>query len=284
MSATAPELDRVQRWFFEAISHPEGIEPGLVAAEGLMPGGANSLEELIEPSTELTATERMDVYASMYFWRLVDILVEDFSGVMHAMGDCCFRGLATDYLVAHPSTHYSLTMLGAAFPEYLRSERGELANHVFLSELAELERAIEVVFDAPRAEAVPLDALLSIPAESWPQVRFTLIPAFQLLAFEYPTNEYFQAVREDSDPEIPGLRGAWTSVFRRDYVVWRADLDRERYLLLAALQEGKTLGEAIELVASQEDVDLEALVGSLGEWFKDWTSDGYFSSVEIDGD
>ena len=44
----------------------------------------------------------------------------------------------------------------------------------------------------------------------------------------------------------------------------------------------RPLAEAIEICAGLPDIDLEDLVGSLTAWFKDWTADGLFASVEVD--
>ena len=64
------------------VMHPEGAEAGLRArrAIALLPEAARDLESVVLPSKKLTSTERLEIYAHMYYARLVEV-VEAEAGV-----------------------------------------------------------------------------------------------------------------------------------------------------------------------------------------------------------
>ncbi len=194
----APRLDQLERWMLEVVSHRGGVSAGLEAerARRHLPAGAKRLEDIVEPSASLGAAERLGIYASMYYWRLIDVLVEDYPTVRHLLGADRFHETAAAYVDAHPSTHYSLSMLGRTFPEYLRDEAPALPAREFVCEVALLERTIEEVFDAPRSPALAVDDLLAVPEDRWAELRFRMAPAFALHAFRYPVDDFYQALRD----------------------------------------------------------------------------------------
>src|SRR4029077_19404566 len=78
------------------------------------------IEAAIVGDERASAIERLDVYANMYFFRILDALRGDYPKVLAVVGDDAFHNLATDYLQAHPSRHPSLRFVGAALPAFLR--------------------------------------------------------------------------------------------------------------------------------------------------------------------
>ncbi len=279
----APRLDQLERWMLEVVSHPAGVSGALEAesARRQMPAGAQRLEDVVEPSKSLSAAERLEIYAGMYYCRLVDVLVEDYKTVRHVLGPDRFAEIATAYVDAHPSTHYSLSMLGRAYPEYLRDEAPDVPDRQFVFEVARLERSVEEVFDAPRAPALEVDALLAVPQDRWAELRFRMAPALRLHAFLYPVDDFYQAVRDETPMTVPARARSWLAVFRRHFKVWRMPLTEPQHTLLDALIRGLPLGAALEAVAELPGVDPEALLGSLREWFANWAGEGLFAEVEF---
>lgn len=135
--------------------------------------GASDAAAFVIGTPELGARERVEIYADMFVWRQVDVLREDFPRLAEKLGDEAFYALAERYLRAHPSTHASLSELGARMPSFVRAERPELA------ELAELEWARAEVFEAP--DAAPLDRLQPVSEDELPRVRLRFVPALRLL-------------------------------------------------------------------------------------------------------
>ena len=278
----APSLDRLERWMFEVVSHRGGVSAGLEAesAKRNLPIGAEHLEDIVEPSKSLSAAERLGIYASMYYWRLIDVLGEDYPTVRHGLGPERFYEVAKAYIDAHPSTHYSLTMLGRAFPEYLRDQAADLPHGEFLFEVADLERSIETVFDAPRGPALEVDELLAVPEDRWGEMRFRMAPAFRLHAFRYPVDSFYQSLRDEKPIDVPAPDRSWLAVFRRHFKVWRMPLTEPQYSLLDALAQGLSLGAAVEAVLEIPGLVPDELLSSLREWFETWAGEGLFAGID----
>lgn len=275
-------LDRVERWMQEVITHPAGTAAGLraPAARRHADVSARTLGKLVAPSKALTSFARLEIYSQQYIWRLIEVLGDEFPTVRRTVGHPRFGELVTEYLTRHPSKSYSLAPLGAKFPRFLAREAKRLEHRAFLADIARLERTIEEVFDDAEVKPVAIDDLLAIPAERWPQARVRTIPALRLLALRHPVNDYVRAMREEKPAPIPGAERSWLLVFRRDFVVWRAPLTRERYGLLRALVAGKTLGEALEACLAVRGVDAGKVAASLQGWFREWAGDGLFAGVD----
>ncbi len=218
----------------------------------------------------------------MYFSRLIEILAEEFPTVQHLFGKELFDEVVKDYVTRHPSTHYSLTRLGSKFPAYLADEADDIPNLEFAADVATVERAMEDVFDARRVEPIQFEELTAIPIERWGDVRLQTIPALRLLQLDYPVNTYIPAVREDRHMDIPVAAPAFVAVYRNNYRVWRVDLDAQRFTLLTALQQGESLGSALDLCASLPEADPPGLMDAVSVWFRKWTSEGLFCGAKMD--
>jgi len=276
-----PELDRMERWMQAVITHPDGAEAGLRSAQAkaCFPTDDEALDKLVLPSRRLTAKERVSIYANMYYWRLIDVLADDFPTVHHLLGPEQFTVVVKEFLEKHPSNSYTLNRLGCRFPEFIKVEAGELAHRDFIAAVARVERAMEDVFDEKYAAPVTLDELGSLLQEDLLDLQLELIPALRLLELEYPVNEYITAVRENRHMDIPSPAKSCVAVYRSNYRPLRVDLEPQRYALLSSLQQGKTLVEALESCMPSSDTDGPA--ASLEDWFRDWSADGLFCGVKV---
>jgi len=276
------DLDRTERWVQEVITHPDGIGAGMEtnAARKLIDVAPGEIEKVILPSKQLSSAERIGIYSSMYFLRLIEILEKDFEVVRHAVGEKRFTDLAADYLGKHPSTYYSLNRLGAKFAEFLGKEVKKLPHKEFLADVARLEWTIQEVFDDRDAKPLTVDDLLSVRKDRWPAIKLKTIPALRLMTFDYPANRYLQAVfNKKARKKIPPRKKTWLAMYRSQFRVWRSDISLEQFTLLSAIVAGKPLGEALEACAELKGANPQKLAESIGPWFKDWASDGIFCAI-----
>lgn len=270
----ASELERFQRWFLEVVTHPDGVSAGATAGQPWLP---QAIEDVCQPSERLAATDRVGIYAGMYFLRLCEVLSDDFPALCALLGPEASERLQRAYLVRHPSSHPNLNQLGRDLAGWLADEAPDVPARAFAVELARLERAVQEVFDAPRATSLSTDELLGIPPEAWAETGLETAPALRLLAFEHPTNAWYQEWREkESAPAVPEPSSSWLALYRRDWRVWRQPLAPEAFALLGALQEGATLGAALESLAERPELDLEEVGRSLTDWFREWSGLGFF--------
>ena len=256
-------LDQLQRWFHGSVTHPDGVHAGAgdVAIADVLRGPV----ELDDPASGV------GIYAGMYFARLLEVLEQDFPALAAHLGDGERTALFRAYLVEHPSTHPNLNRLGARLPGFLAEHRPG-----FVAELARLERSIQEVFDAPRADTLSSNELARVPQSQWAELTLDPAPSVRLHAFTHPVNDWYQAYRDDDTRPTPVPEASHLVVYRREGRVWRLPLEPDAHALLASLAGGATLGQAL-----QERADagvLETVLPQLGSWFQDWSGLGLFRS------
>lgn len=279
MPREAPQLDRIERWMHSVVTHPDGAKAGTKANSTQNNEQALKLEQTVLPSDELTSLDRISIYANMYFWRLNEVISNEYPTVSHVLGEELFNKVVKNYVTHHPSTYYNLNRLSIKFPLYLLTEAKDIPHQEFVAAVATVERAMEDMFDERHVERIPIETLQRIPDEKWADIRLQFNPALCLLELDYPVNTYMTAVREDRHMDIPQPEKTFVVVYRCNYRVWRVDLDQDRYLLLSRLKDGETLGAALEACALLPDVDIDKLTANLGEWFKEWTAEEFFCGI-----
>jgi hypothetical protein len=238
-------LARIQRQLWRLVTAPEDLagEPGPHA--------------LLQGSAELTAADRLSVYANAYFARLHDALRDDFPALARALGADAFHDLVKTYLMVHPPGRPSLREAGAALPGHLAADpfaaifAGCCA---YAADLAVLELAIVEVFYAPDARAVARAELAAVAPDRWPALRFALAPALRIVRCDWPVHE----IRERFDREEDGA--AWAAapalapeptalrVFRTGERVRYRAMPRDEHDALAAAAAGETFAAICERV------------------------------------
>lgn len=107
----SPEsLGPIQRWMQSVIRNPDGPDAALIDA-------------VIEPSQRMLSRDRLQIYANAYFARLLEVMTTEFPATAAAVGADVFVEFVHGYLQRHPSTSYTLSQLGAKFPQHLAETR-----------------------------------------------------------------------------------------------------------------------------------------------------------------
>ena len=246
-----PSLEALQRMFSHLIRAPKGVASGVgeLVAEGVL--DSPDLSFAINGSDRMTPVEGLDVYANMYFYRLHDCIAENFPRTRAKTGDANFHNLMTDYLLAHPPTHYSLREAGAALPEFLSQHR--LASEFpALADLARLEWARIDVFDEADAEQLDRETFLAASARHPEDFSLRLIPAARVLSLD---DRALALWREPPEGEENLLPDAGTSprsprcvvVWRKGFSVFHRLAEEDEEACLAELAaNGITLPELAE--------------------------------------
>lgn len=314
------QLDVVQQWFQAVITHPDGVEDGIESdqAQQRIHLTRDELEKVITRSKKLSAPERLSIYANAYYARLLECLAECFPILKRTVGEEVFNGFAFGYLQDYPSKSYTLGRLDEHFAQYLDDTRpdredesaepqdGDLpeANWPdFLIDLARLEWTINQVFDGPgneKSQILTVEKLSQVPPDRWPDAKLVPAPCLRLVYFRFPVNGYFTEMRQSPDTpdtpdtpdakededgqgvEIPSPEDQYVAIHRKDYIVRRFELSKPQYLLLEALLDGQSVGEAIEAAADAIDIDDDQLAQALRQWFTDWASMGFFLEAKLD--
>ena len=228
----------------------------------------------IKPNRLLTSFERLEIYNRQYWFRVLDVLYEDYPGLRAVLGEAEFTRVTIDYLAKYPSNSYTLRDLGSRMEEYLRGSADFSDPWRDLAiDMVRLEWAHVVAFDGPSAVALAPDALLGCDPE---ELRLSLQAYLTLLDVRYPVDELLaqvkgenkEALRKEASnavqdrPDLPETNSARVTVdpeevflvvHRFDNQVYLKRIERDAFNLLHGLREGKTLGAACtDTVATSE--------------------------------
>lgn len=261
------DLNWVESLLYRLITAPAGVAEGLARERSLASGG---LANVIASDDRLSAGERVDIYANMYFYRILDVLKEDFPAMLAMLGPVRFHNLVTGYLIEYPPTHFSISNAGNHLADFLRDHplREEFP---FLADLALLERALIDVFHAP--DAVPLDAerMRAIAPADWPAVELKLHPAHQIIDLQWDVASILKGMEPGETPSPPHRVDLAMLVWRKRNMVFYRPIDAAERGELEALAKGSTFAEICELLAATvEDGDSAATINRrLESWLRE---------------
>jgi len=262
-----PTLDQTQQLFWKLITAPEGVASGLAA---LPPSARAQAATLVHLGGRLSAVERLDVYADMYFYRIRDCLKDDFGAVAAVIGETAFHNLITDYLLVHPSTHFSLRYVGRHLPGFVATHALGL-QWPYLADLAALEWAIMEAFDAADSEPITPAALTAVPPERWAELRFECTASLRVLRLDWPIHEVWAHAQRRQ--HLDGIEPAPTviRVWRQELRVFHRAVDVTEGTAREALTRGATFGDVCELIAAGagEAVGVERAATFLQGWLVD---------------
>ena len=249
------DLRETQRRFFELITAPEGV------GKALADRGAAYVEEIVRADDKAGATERLDIYANMYFYRILDVMRDVYPRLCALVGDDAFHNLVTDYLIDHPSSHPNLRNVGAQLPAFLDGWRADLAA---------LEWARFDVVDGGDAEPLPFEKLKTLHPDAFGLLKLELIPAVRRVGTRFAVDSVWRGEptsNSDEPDATPGL-----------LLVWRPRCDLDVYHRLTTGDEAEALamlpaqfGLICEKLAQKlpESAAAEAAFGLLAQWVSD---------------
>jgi hypothetical protein len=254
-----PSLRELQAHIWRAIA----TDPGALAA-------GERLLAVTVPSATLDGAARLQVYVDAYFWRLRDVLAEDFPRLAALLGTDRFEELARAYLRACPSAGPSVRHLGDAFPAFVASSS---ALPPYLGDLARLERARTDVFDGPDDVPLTVAELRAIEPRAWPALRFTPIRALTLLRLGWPVHELWSDDAAAPPTPAPTTLRVWRGA---DYRVLHAPVGARAAVALERLVAGEPFGA---VCAAFDDLPAEEGARQATALLARWLEDGTIAGV-----
>jgi hypothetical protein len=248
----------------------------------------------IKPNDRLTAFERLEIYNRQYWFRVLSSMIEDFPGLRAVLGDRRFEAMSKAYLVDCPSRSFTLRNLGASLEAWLRKHpKWAGAKYTLAVDIARLEWADIEAFDGKAEPALRPEDLR---ADAGANLKLKLQPYLRLLDLKYPVDDLLLEVRkEDEDTDFasnafqerhkrkrvqavaklkPG--DIFLAVHRVDDSVYFRRIEREEFVILSALRDGKALGRAIEAAFRKSRVPAAEHAGLVQRWFQNWAALGWF--------
>ncbi len=264
----ATALEDLESLLYRLITAPEGVEQGLSRERTLPAGG---LSALIRGDERLGAAERLGIYANMYFYRLLDVLKQDYPATLKVLGDVGFHNLITAYLIEYPPTQPSVQFAGQNLASFLRGhpmrERAP-----FIADLAELERALVDSFVAPDAVALDGAAMRAVAPARWPAMRLRTHPAVAILAHEWRVASILRAVEEGREWSAAERGPVQVIVWRKSARVFYRELDQAEHAALELARRGAKFAaicDAVGAACSGSDT-----VAAINRLLERWLADG----------
>jgi hypothetical protein len=252
-------LRAIQSDFQDYILNHSDADADAAAVAGPPPAIAAAVRE----QSGLDAAARLAIYHRAYRSRLRQALCEAYDKTWSYLGDELFAELADSYLAAHPSRHPNLRWFGAGFAAHAALA---LPDYPYIAELAALEWALGLAFDADAAAPLGRADLAALAPQAWGELVFGLHPSVQLLAMEWNAAALWQALAADAAPPAAvQLESAMV------WLIWRS-AGQPHFRSLPALEaqalrqiaRGASFGEVC--AAAGDDYAMAMLAGYLQNW------------------
>jgi hypothetical protein len=297
MSPDAMKLEDVQREMAAAVMMP------LTANEEMRPTAPDGrvmtevAAAFVAPNSRLSAFERLEIYNRQYWFRVLGALAEDFPGLRAVLGGSRFESMSVAYLSAHPSRSFTLRNLGSKLVEWL-GEHAEWGGrrHALAVEVARVEWAFVEAFDNGERTPLTLDQITTLDGGS----RLALQPHVRLLALAYPADEIVLTLHQrdkrqtseagvkheetDAPARLPRVRrrATWVGAHRVDFNVYYRRLEREEFVTLAAIRDGRPLIEALEIGFAESRIAEGRKPERVRAWFATWAELGWICAPDLE--
>jgi hypothetical protein len=266
-------LRNAQELFYDLVTAPAGVASGLIV-RGL---GAPDLEVVIRGDKRLSAVERLDIYANMYFYRILDVLREEYPRVVAVVGDVAFHDLVTDYLLVHRPRNPSLREAGAHLSAYLARHALGIAKP-WLVDLAHLERTHRELFDGVDAVPLTLHGLQRLAPDVFATMAVRFCPTHTVFDSAFALSKIWSPCL--SEPVEPEVRRELLLVWRQNFeVIHRVIDDAGESAMLALASRGATMGELCEVITSPIEPDTGNPALRAFQILARWVADGLLTSA-----
>lgn len=229
----------------------------------------------------LSADQRLGVYAEAYKLRLLEALETDFVALLAYLGTDEFRAMGSAYIDAWPSSHYSVRYFGQHLATFL-AQTPPYAENTLLTELAAFDWALTTAFDAEDDPALTVEAVSKIEPNAWPNLRFRARASVQRLDLGWNAPAIWKAADAGTDAlptpeEAPNLI-AWV-VWRQGLDSFFRSLDVDEAYALDALIRGDSFENICEGLC--EWIDPEHAAGRAAGFLRQWIADEMLREYSI---
>jgi hypothetical protein len=290
---TLKQLQQLQKLTASVITQP--LAKGFRSRRTFIDGRPNEqvAAEFIKANDRLSPFERIAIYNKQYWYRLVDILYDDYPGLVAILGRLRFNRLVTEYLQQYPSRSFTLRDLGGNIGRFIEENPAIIppSRLQLCKELAAFEWAQVIAFDEPGPPPLCVDDLLGSNPE---KLKLGVQPYITLLHLHWPLDDFTVKLKRSSlrgeasnavdSPTrkpakkkivIPKRQEIFVAVHRLDNDLYYKRMDVNAYTILMQLQQGKSLASAVAAAVEQSD-DASSWVAQIQPWFSNWTEMGWF--------
>lgn len=235
--------------------------------------GQPALITSLQGGPTLDVPTGLAIYHNAYRARLLEALRGDYPALVYWVGDEEFERWAMAYIRQCPSAHFSLRWFGAGFAQFLDKYLDQ-AQAQPLVEMAGLEWAFTLAFDAPDVEPMTLTDMASLPASEWPDLQALLVPSAQWVECQFNTLQLWQAYKagESFEPSTRLHRIEVCLIWRVDQICQYRSVGFDEAHALQGMHTGQPFSQ---LCAALEASHKEGAPLQAATWLKDWVIHGF---------
>jgi hypothetical protein len=287
-------LLELQRRMSEDVRRPLTPEFGTQALTEDRQSTSEIVASYIKPNPLLSSFERLEIYNRQYWFRVIAAVSEDYPALSAVLGQKRFDALMVAYLKENPSTSFTLRDLGDKLPNWL-ADQPDLAGarQKLAVDVARLERAYVEAFDSPSLPPLTMGEFAALLPDS----VLSLQTHLQLLELRYPVDEIVLAVRKNT-PEMDTASNAvskrkssrrvrlpkvaqatvYLVVHRFEDSVYYRQIEREAFLLLAAIRDGHSIGTVVDMAFAKSELKARDRALKIREYFAHASELGWFTA------
>jgi uncharacterized protein len=170
------------------------------------------------------------------------------------VGEEFFGGLSRAYGKTYPSQLGDLNQFGAQFAEFL-TDFPHVAEYPYFPDMARLEWALHRAYYADNAAVFNPTEIAQLAPEQLDRVRLLLHPSVALIASEWAIVEVWHAHLPEGEHAFPEdmERSNYALIARPQWKTTVLSLEPSAYAALRALQNGQTLGAALDAALEIDD-------------------------------
>ncbi|MGH8540098.1 MAG: HvfC/BufC family peptide modification chaperone [Stenotrophobium sp.] len=236
------------------------------------------MDSQIVHSEQIGSDERLQIYADAYRLRLLEVLGNDYNGLKLLAGAGKFERLAYAYIETHPSTQFNARWYGDGLADFLRGH-APWQQEPALTEMAALDWAMSVVFDAADEPAATVDTVAEIPPPAWPGMAPVLQSAQRRLGLHWNSAAFRKAADQQTEPPAlaPLDAPAEYLVWRKELAVYYRSLETNEAAALTACASGACFAELCEALLQWHD-EAEVAMRAAG-MLRRWVEDGLIREI-----
>ena len=207
-------------------------------------GSANGAETWIVEKENFTPAAQIGVYIDSYRLRLAGILQDDYKKAAEYLGDD-FKTLVSEYIKTVHSVFYDASKYSWQFADYITDKTA--------FEIADIERKLAECFNIKNSDAATAADFAGGTPQEFMELK--IVPRSASFLEHYP------------------VKHGHLIIYRHDNKTFQLQLEKEEFIILQALKDGKNIGEALELLPESTDP------AKIQNWFASWIQNSLISTL-----
>lgn len=249
----------------------------------------HAITKSIISDAKVGVKRRLGIYYDGYRLRIIEALASSYPKLKQLLGDDLFDTVARNYITEYPSTYRNMRWYGGNMQTHLQNT---LPQHPVAAEMANLEWALSLAFDAEDTPTISLNDLAAIPPEDWAALKFSFQPALQIVRFRWNIIAIWKALDIEETPPAPMQDSTDTT-----WLIWRKALnshfrsitETEAIAINLAMSNDPTkgtFGDICELLAMEsekeaESTDAQDAMTMAAQFLANWITDDMICKAKL---